>query len=77
VADRVKPGKPLAFGKCVACHRTAGNPVSAVTFLCLPGHSYCRQALDTDAAFNLRAEFDGKPDQRREFLRVRRTSRAE
>ncbi len=74
----MKPGKPLAFGEVrgVPFIGLPGNPVSSfVTFLLFARPFILRQQGVADVApkaLPLRAEFDwGKPEQRREFLRVR------
>jgi len=75
----IKPGKPLAFGRVgqAAFVGLPGNPVSSfVTFVMLvrPFILRLQGARDaTPAALTLRADFNWtRPDQRREFLRVRR-----
>jgi molybdopterin molybdotransferase len=74
----MKPGKPLAFGEVrgVPFIGLPGNPVSSfVTFLLFARPFILRrQGVDHVAPrwLPLRADFDwGKPDRRREFLRVR------
>ncbi|MDY0012276.1 MAG: molybdopterin molybdotransferase MoeA [Rhodocyclaceae bacterium] len=77
----LKPGKPLAFGRVgeTAFIGLPGNPVSSfVTFLMLvrPYVLACQGGSRTTVEpLLLRAEFDRpRPDQRREFLRARRTA---
>lgn len=74
----MKPGKPLAFGEVrgVPFIGLPGNPVSSfVTFLLFARPFILRRQGVADVAprwLPLRADFDwGKPDKRREFLRVR------
>jgi len=79
----IKPGKPLAFGALRRDHGSQalfiglpGNPVSSfVTFLlCVAPVLRVLQGADPagPAGLALRADFDWpRPDQRREFLRVR------
>lgn len=82
----VKPGRPLAFGAVAAGPRhqghkahfigLPGNPVSSfVTFLMFvrPFILRCQGVARVEPlSYRLRADFDwGKPDPRREFLRVK------
>lgn len=74
----MKPGKPLAFGEVrgVPFIGLPGNPVSSfVTFLLFARPFILRRQGVADVApksLPMRADFDlGKPDRRREFLRVR------
>jgi molybdopterin molybdotransferase len=74
----MKPGKPLAFGEVrgVPFIGLPGNPVSSfVTFLLFARPFILRRQGVAGVAprrLPLRADFDrGKPDRRREFLRVR------
>jgi len=74
----MKPGKPLAFGEVrgVPFIGLPGNPVSSfVTFLLFARPFILRRQGVVDVApraLPLRADFDWpKPDNRREFLRVR------
>jgi molybdopterin molybdotransferase len=74
----MKPGKPLAFGEVrgVPFIGLPGNPVSSfVTFLLFARPFILRRQGVVEVApkaLPLRADFDwGKPDRRREFLRVR------
>ena len=74
----MKPGKPLAFGEVrgVPFIGLPGNPVSSfVTFLLFARPFILRRQGVADVApraLPLRADFEwGKPDKRREFLRVR------
>ena len=80
----IKPGKPLAFGQVQRADQSAayfiglpGNPVSSfITFLLVVRPVLLRLQGGTDlspGSVSLRADFDWpQPDQRREFLRVRR-----
>lgn len=85
----IKPGKPLAYGQVQTgehrCHVMGlpGNPVSSfVTFLLLVRPVLLQlQGLSPAAplGYALRADFkwpraDGRPEKRREFLRVRRNA---
>lgn len=78
----MKPGRPLAFGKVRAGHRSAaliglpGNPVSSfVTFLLFARPFLLKTQGITEVAphaIDARADFDWpKPDPRREFLRAK------
>lgn len=74
----MKPGKPFACGhvRSVPFIGLPGNPVASfVTFLLLARPFILRMqgARATTPSYMMRADFDWpKPDQRREFLRVRR-----
>jgi len=75
----VKPGKPLAFGQVGAAWFIGlpGNPVSSfVTFLLFVRPVFRRLQGVRDVAltpYSMRADFDWpRPDQRQEYLRVRR-----
>ncbi len=77
----MKPGKPFAYGRVGASHFIGlpGNPVSSfVTFMLLVRPFLLKlQGAATLAppAQALTAQFSwGRPDKRREFLRVRRTA---
>ena len=76
----IKPGKPFAFGRVQGAHFIGlpGNPVSSyVTFLLLVRPFVLRLAGAAELAppaLTLRAAFDWKAGERREFLRVRRTA---
>ena len=77
----IKPGKPLAFGSVHSDGKAAsfiglpGNPVSSyVTFLMLVRPFILKAqgaSAVTPRAQQLRADFECKGDQRREFLRAR------
>jgi molybdopterin molybdotransferase len=80
----MKPGKPLAFGhvRAVPFIGLPGNPVSSfVTFLLFARPFILRRQGLRDVeppAYRLHADFDwGKPDARREFLRVRRSGESQ
>ena len=80
----IKPGKPLAFGHIGEAHFLGlpGNPVSAfVTFLLFVGpflKALMGEAPTPLRAFPVRAAFGrAKPDNRREFVRARLTTRAD
>ena len=74
----MKPGRPLAYGKIGNCHffGLPGNPVSSFVTWLLAVSTVLRTMQGLPAALptgmSVRADFDwGKPDKRREFLRVR------
>jgi molybdopterin molybdotransferase len=78
----IKPGKPFAYGRVGMAHFMGlpGNPVSSfVTFLALVRPFLLKlqgARCLSSAAISLPAHFNwGRPDKRREFLRVRRNAR--
>ena len=77
----IKPGKPFAYGRVGTAHFMGlpGNPVSSfVTFLALVRPFLLKlqgARCLSSAAISLPAHFTwGRPDKRREFLRVRRNA---